>query len=65
MPSWWLRPVVDGYTRHVPATDTVLGGRYVLGPILGRGGVADVFRADDLVGGQPVAIKVLRNATTD
>jgi serine/threonine protein kinase len=49
----------------VLATDTLLGGRYVLGPVLGRGGVADVFRADDLVGGQPVAVKVLRNATTN
>jgi serine/threonine protein kinase len=49
----------------VLATDTLLGGRYVLGPVLGRGGVADVFRAEDLVGGRPVAIKVLRNATAN
>jgi len=48
----------------VPATTTLLGGRYVLGPVLGRGGVADVYRADDLELGEPVAVKVLRNATT-
>jgi serine/threonine protein kinase len=49
----------------VLATDTVLGGRYRLGPIIGRGGGADVHRADDLDTGRPVAIKVLRSATPD
>jgi serine/threonine protein kinase len=48
----------------VLATATVLGGRYVLGTALGRGGVADVYRADDLELDEPVAVKVLRNATT-
>jgi eukaryotic-like serine/threonine-protein kinase len=47
----------------VLATETVLGGRYRLGPIIGRGGGADVFRADDLETGRPVAVKVLRSAT--
>ncbi|MEY2453092.1 MAG: eukaryotic-like serine/threonine-protein kinase [Acidimicrobiaceae bacterium] len=45
------------------ATETVLGARYRLGPIIGRGGGADVFRADDLETGRPVAIKVLRAVT--
>jgi len=48
----------------VPATATLLGGRYVLGSVLGRGGVADVYRADDLETGEAVAVKVLRSATT-
>jgi serine/threonine protein kinase len=48
----------------VLATETVLGGRYVLGTVIGRGGVADVYRADDLQRDEPVAVKVLRNATT-
>ncbi|MEY2430600.1 MAG: eukaryotic-like serine/threonine-protein kinase [Acidimicrobiaceae bacterium] len=47
------------------ATDTVLGGRYRLGPIIGRGGGADVFRADDLKTMRQVAVKVLRAATAD
>ena len=47
------------------ATETVLGGRYRLGPIIGRGGGADVFRADDLHTDRPVAVKVLRAASPD
>ncbi len=48
----------------MPATTSVLGGRYVLGPLLGRGGVADVYRADDVERGVPVAVKILRNSAT-
>ncbi|MEY2423806.1 MAG: eukaryotic-like serine/threonine-protein kinase [Acidimicrobiaceae bacterium] len=47
------------------ATETVLSGRYRLGPIIGRGGGADVHRADDLETGRPVAIKVLRAVSPD
>lgn len=46
------------------ATQTVVGDRYRLGEIIGRGGGADVFRADDLRSGRPVAVKVLRAATS-
>src|SRR4029078_10854438 len=42
--------------------ETVLGGRYVLREIIGRGGMADVFRAVDRVDGQDVAVKLLREA---
>ena len=38
----------------------VLGGRYRVGPLIGRGGMADVHRGDDLVTGEAVALKVLR-----
>jgi serine/threonine protein kinase len=46
----------------VQATTSVLGDRYALGPLVGRGGVADVYRAEDLQRGVPVAVKILRNA---
>jgi serine/threonine protein kinase len=49
----------------VLATEAVLGGRYRLGPIIGRGGGADVFQAEDLETGRPVAVKVLRGVLPD
>lgn len=39
----------------------VLGGRYALGPLLGRGGAADVHRATDVLLDRDVAVKVLRD----
>ncbi len=39
---------------------TLLGARYQLGPVLGRGGMAEVRRALDTRLGRPVAIKMLR-----
>ncbi len=39
---------------------TQLAGRYRLGPLLGRGGMADVHRAIDTVSGDTVAVKLLR-----
>lgn len=43
-------------------TGSILASRYVLGPVLGRGGAADVYRADDQVLSREVAVKVLREA---
>lgn len=39
---------------------TILSRRYRLGPLLGQGGMAEVFQGDDLRLGRKVAIKVLR-----
>ena len=45
---------------EIQATDRVLGGRYRLAGLLGRGGMADVYEGTDERLGRPVAIKVLR-----
>ena len=38
-----------------------LGGRYQLGPMIGTGGMADVYLAEDLRLHREVAIKILRS----
>jgi serine/threonine-protein kinase len=45
---------------HLPALQAHLGDRYRLHGEVARGGMARVYRADDLVRGGEVAIKVLR-----
>src|SRR3989442_7991031 len=41
-------------------TQRVLNGRYELGELIGRGGMADVHRGTDTLLGRTVAVKLLR-----
>ncbi|MBF4161385.1 serine/threonine-protein kinase [Nocardioides acrostichi] len=48
-----------------PRDDTRLAGRYRLHEVIGRGGFAEVFRADDARLGRAVALKRLRSDKSD
>ena len=48
----------DPAAKH--ATEHLLGGRYRLGPVIGRGGMATIHRATDLRLDRQVAVKILR-----
>jgi len=56
--------VVDPTRAGLPV---LIAGRYLVGPLLGRGGAAEVYRAHDQVLGRAVAVKLFLSgvATTD
>jgi len=57
--------VVDGAVNPTRAGLPVLiAGRYLVGPLLGRGGAAEVYRAHDQVLGRAVAVKIFLNGVT-
>jgi serine/threonine protein kinase len=45
----------------VSSAAPLLDGRYQLGPLIGRGGMSDVYRAVDKQTGGQVAVKIVRS----
>lgn len=56
-----FREVIRMQTEEAPPTEALLDGRYRLLNCVGRGGMASVYRADDLLLGRTVAVKLIRH----
>lgn len=48
-----------------PQTAALLGGRYQVGDCIGQGGMARVYRAEDVLLGRTVAVKMMRTDADD
>jgi eukaryotic-like serine/threonine-protein kinase len=60
-----VRIPVFGNNQPMAIEGKTLGGRYRLGPVLGRGGMSTVYRAEDLRLERTVAVKVMSAALAE